>query len=64
MDFAPLKTRSLLISLKRDTFDHPPLFMNNEPYPQLRHNEKMAVARVGLCIVYREPMEGLAFRYD
>ena len=31
MDFAPLKTRSLLISLKCDTFDHPPLFMNNCP---------------------------------
>ena len=29
MDFAPLKIRSLLISLKHDTFDHPPLFMNN-----------------------------------
>ena len=28
MDFAPLKTKSLLISLKRDTMDHPPLFLN------------------------------------
>ena len=31
MDFAPLKTRSLLISWKRDTIDHPPLFLNNCP---------------------------------
>ena len=31
MDFAPLKTKSLLISLKRDTMDHPPLFLNNCP---------------------------------
>ena len=29
MNFAPLKTKSLLISLKRDTMDHPPLFLNN-----------------------------------
>ena len=35
MDFAPLKTRSLLISLKRDTFDHPPLFMNNCPIAEV-----------------------------
>ena len=25
MDFAPLKTKSLLISLKRDIMDHPPI---------------------------------------
>ena len=35
MDFAPLNTRSLLISLKRDTFDHPPLFMNNRPIAEV-----------------------------
>ena len=35
MDFAPLKTRFLLISLKRDTFDHPPLFMNNCPIAEV-----------------------------
>ena len=29
MDFAPLKTKTLFISLKRDTFDHPALFMND-----------------------------------
>ena len=29
MDFDPLKTKILLISLKRDTFNHPTLFMNN-----------------------------------
>ena len=29
MNFAPLKTKTLLISLKRDTLDHPTLFMNN-----------------------------------
>ena len=29
MDFAPLKTKHLLISLKRDIMDHPPLFLNN-----------------------------------
>ena len=31
MDFAPLKTKSLLISLKRDTSNYLPLFMNNCP---------------------------------
>ena len=31
MDFTPLKTKSLLISLKRGTLDHPALFMNNCP---------------------------------
>ena len=29
MDFAPLKTKSLFISLKRDAMDHLPLFLNN-----------------------------------
>ena len=35
MDFAPLKTKSLLISLKRDTIDHPPLFLNNCPIAEV-----------------------------
>ena len=31
MDFAPLKTKTFLISLKHDTFDHLALFMDNCP---------------------------------
>ena len=31
MDFAPSKTRSLIISLKHDIIDHPPLFLNDCP---------------------------------
>ena len=29
MDFAPIKTKTQLIILKCNTFDHPALFMNN-----------------------------------
>ena len=35
MDFVPLKTMTLLISLKCDTFDHPALFMNNCPIAEV-----------------------------
>ena len=35
MNFAPLKTKALLISLKRDTIDHPPLFLNNCPITEV-----------------------------
>ena len=35
MDFAPLKTKALLISLKRDTLDHPTPFMNNCPIAEV-----------------------------
>ena len=35
MDFAPLKAKTLLISLKHDTFDHPALFMNNCPIAEM-----------------------------
>ena len=31
IDFTPLKTKSLLVSLKQDTIDHPPLFLDNCP---------------------------------
>ena len=31
IDFAPSKTKSLLVSLNCDTTDHPPLFLNNCP---------------------------------
>ena len=32
-NFAPLKTKTLLISLKQETLDHPALLMNNYPNP-------------------------------
>ena len=35
MDFAPLKAKSLLISLKRDTIDHPPVFLKNSPIAEV-----------------------------
>ena len=55
MDFAPLKIKALLISLKRDTLDHPTLFINNCPIAEVS-----LLKILGLTLL----LHGGLYRYD